>query len=367
MSKKRVLIFQQFLAPYRIDLLNDLCATFDARVLIMFTGRAGQAFDQKQLASDVMFIPCSLSHGGLLGQMKDVLEEIATFDPDLVIVPEFNHLAVAAVLRRSFSKKKYRVISICDDSFDMVSGNEFTLRHRIARRIVAPHLDEIVSVEPRVAKWYEREYGHGYFFPIIKDEFRARLAYKDSLSLKQGLVDTYGLAGKRVFLFVGRLVKLKNVDTLIRAFSRYENKDSLLVIVGDGPEHQYLMDLSSGLDCNIVFTGFLEGPELNVWYNIAQVFVLPSYQEAFGAVTNEALIAGCSCLVSDKAGSQCLIKDGVNGYVFDSRDEDDLGRKLSLAGSLACDVVPDGELRKSKMLVDYRTSVNALINHLNSL
>ena len=166
---------------------------------------------------------------------------------------------------------------------------------------------------------------------------------------------------------MGRLVKLKNVDTLIRAFSRYQGENDLLVIVGDGPEKDNLVRLSSELACNASFMGFLEGPALDVWYNVAHVLILPSYQESFGAVTNEALIAGCYCLVSEKAGSQCLIKDGVNGFVFSAMDVDDLERKLFLARSLPFDTYGDGEVRASKMLFDYRTMTDGLIDHINSL
>lgn len=71
---------------------------------------------------------------------------------------------------------------------------------------------------------------------------------------------------------------------------------------------------------NIIFTGRLEGDYLYAWYNIAEIFILPSIKEPFGAVTNEALLGGCFSLISDKAGSNCLIKKGINGYVFNHSD-----------------------------------------------
>ena len=96
-------------------------------------------------------------------------------------------------------------------------------------------------------------------------------------------------------------------------------KDSVFVIVGDGPEKQNLQKLIKD-DQNIIFTGRLEGDDLYAWYNIAQVFTLQSTQEAFGAVTNEALLGGCYCLVSKLAGSNCLIKENTNGNVIDPFD-----------------------------------------------
>lgn len=366
-TKKRLLIFQPYLSPYRVDLMNDLCEAFDARVLFTYADRAGQAFDQSKLSHLARFPYDVLPQGSRLAQVQAARREIKRFAPDLVLVLEFNHFAVCALLQRFFSRKTFQVISLCDDSFDMVHGHEFTRLHRLARRVVASHLDEIVNVEPRVADWYRQHYGHGFFFPIIQDEARVRGTYKEALTFKDACIQSHGLEGKRVFLFVGRLVRIKGVDTLLRAFAQFQQEDDVLVIVGDGPEKEPLMRLSAQLHCHTLFTGFLEGPALAVWYIIAQIFILPSFLEPFGAVTNEALIGGCYCLVSDKTGSQCLVRDGVNGYVFQTMDVDDLAVKLSLACSLPDNAAPQGDVRPSKMLLAYRDLIGEFIRHLQTL
>ena len=66
--------------------------------------------------------------------------------------------------------------------------------------------------------------------------------------------------------------------------------------------------------------------------------------EAFGAVTNEALLFGCNCIVSDKAGSSCIIEQGVNGYLFNPYDADDLKKKIDL-----CKQTLKSDDRNSKM------------------
>ena len=76
-----------------------------------------------------------------------------------------------------------------------------------------------------------------------------------------------------------------------------------------------------------VFTGKKTGLELLAWYLLADVFVLPSLQEAFGAVVNEALMAGCPAVVSSAAGASSLINER-NGAVFASDSRDDLSACL---------------------------------------
>lgn len=151
---------------------------------------------------------------------------------------------------------------------------------------------------------------------------KMRGKYRDLLPLSCQIEEEYGLRGKKVILFVGRLVGLKNVSTLIRAYVPLKEK-AALVVIGDGECKEELKQLDVQLDANVIFTGRKEGDELMAWYNIADMFVLPSTQEAFGAVTNEALLAGCYSFVSEKAGSSSLIENGVNGHIFNPcRDEE---------------------------------------------
>ena len=82
------------------------------------------------------------------------------------------------------------------------------------------------------------------------------------------------------------------------------------------------------IENRVIQTGALYGDDLYAWYYLADFFVLASYQEAFGAVVNEALAGGCFALVSDHAGAHTLIQNDVNGYVFKSGSKEDLKDKL---------------------------------------
>ena len=137
----------------------------------------------------------------------------------------------------------------------------------------------------------------------------------------------------------------------------------MFVIVGDGPEKTLLEKLSK--DCsNVVFTGRLEGDSLYAWYNIAQIFTLPSRQEPFGAVTNEALVGGCYVLVSKLAGSSCLIKENENGNVINPYNQDDyemtLCKKFEMIKPLSLPL----RLRANLMNVRFRECVENVIARL---
>ena len=216
--------------------------------------------------------------------------------PRRVFVPEFSSLVLKALRYRK--KYGYKVISICDDSMDMIRGNDFGWKHRLARRIVPKFVDEIIVHSPDVRQWYQARFGKGLFMPIIADERRIRPELERVLPLSQKM----RLTEKPVVAFVGRFVGLKNIPTLLRAFEPLRDR-AQLVLIGDGPERVALETLAPYAH----FTGFLSGDDLLTWYNLIDILVLPSTQEAYGAVTGEALMAGVKVVVSRQAGSADLV------------------------------------------------------------
>ena len=247
----------------------------------------------------------------------------------------------------------------------VAENNDFSKLHRMARKLIAPLLDDLILVEPKVTQWYREHYGKGICFPIIKPEEKARKEYERVLPMSQDTIKQYNLEGKKVFLFVGRLVALKNVETIIRAFARLNQTENVFVVVGDGPERENLETLAKDLKANVIFTGRLEGDALNVWYNIADTFVLASYQEAFGAVTNESLLAGCYALISNKAGSSCLVEEGINGYTFSPMDINELTEKMNKI-SVLISTERNLKLKENMMRVSYYDYMNNLIETMNA-
>ena len=367
--KKRLLIFHPTIAPYRIDFFNDLYSAFDTLVCLQYWNLRDQTFDYNKIYAQFAFKPHYLKEIIKIGPRSlwgGFWKHLDEFDPDIVLVSEFNVTALMVLAHRFFKRKKYKVVSICDDSYNMVAEkNDFSRLHRMARRLVVPRLDNLILVEPKVTQWYQEHYNKGICFPIIKPEEKARKEYERVLPISKETVKQYCLKGKKVFLFVGRLVALKNVETIIRTFARLNQEENIFAVVGDGPERENLETLAKDLNVNVLFTGRLEGDALNVWYNIADAIVLASYQEAFGAVTNEALLAGCYALVSNKAGSACLVEEGVNGYTFSPMNVEELAQKMKDTSALLSTKEKNG-LKKNMMQISYADYMSNLIKTMNA-
>lgn len=318
--KKKILIFHPLIAPYRLDLFNKLYKDFDTTICLTQQSWSGDMF--YGLERQFLFSPVYLDDKNILKRIYQINKLLKTISPDVVIVSECGIYSYVAVLYCILFNHKCKRVSFIDDSYDMISGNHhFTKRHKWSERIILPLLNEVICVEPRVADYFKKQYGVGYFFPIIRDEILLRNQWPSIKKYSSRFICDFGLANKTVFIYVGRLVSIKNVIFLIQAFKVANLKNAKLIIVGDGVEKENL-EREAEKNENIVFTGRIEGLPLYAWYDIGDVFILPSTLEPFGAVTNEALIMGCQSLISKLAGSSCLIEEGINGSVFDPYDQD---------------------------------------------
>jgi glycosyltransferase involved in cell wall biosynthesis len=156
--------------------------------------------------------------------------------------------------------------------------------------------------------------------------------YKNRDNLRQ----EFELKNKKVVLYVGRLIDLKGVDYLIKAFRKLTDKrnDTVLFIVGEGDCKKELEKLAWDLKIQdkIYFTGNIDNELLGGYYLIANIFVLPSittyYADACPLVVNEAMYFGKPVITSDAVGTTFMIRNGENGYVFPEKDIDALYKAM---------------------------------------
>lgn len=131
---------------------------------------------------------------------------------------------------------------------------------------------------------------------------------------KEEVLNKFDIRGKyqKIVLFAGRLAENKGIDVLLNAAKLYEDKNILTLIVGNGVLFKELQNLSKRLKLkNIKFLGQQEQEKLCKLYNIADVVVVPSREEAFGLVAIEALACGTPVIASKEGGMKEFIKPDV--------------------------------------------------------
>jgi glycosyltransferase involved in cell wall biosynthesis len=137
--------------------------------------------------------------------------------------------------------------------------------------------------------------------------------------------------GRMSVLFVGRLVRRKGVDDLLRAMAlvKPEVGSARLVIVGDGPERDALTRLANdlGLSASVEFKGELRGSSLDLEYSLCRMCVLPSKRvsddpanEGLGLTLVEASMHGKPLVGTEHGGIPEVINSGVNGFLVPEHD-----------------------------------------------
>ncbi len=157
------------------------------------------------------------------------------------------------------------------------------------------------------------------------DNNRVEQVHAEALQTREAVKANYQLR-KYNFIYVGRLIGVKNLDNLLAAYKPLANTDWGLIILGDGSEEAKLKRYV--LDNQLDGVCFIEGQP---WYDVpkilalADIFILPSYSEPWGLVVNEAMASGLPVIVSNKCGSAYdAVFDDENGYTFDPYNVEEL-------------------------------------------
>lgn len=348
----RLLVFHPALAPYRVDFFNMLAERFDLRVVFQAENLTSQSFDQEKLRGMARF-DYAFFRRSLVGRKRKLslgyARFIRRFRPDIVMGSEYGTNLAIPYLLRPFFRKRYRLWTMTDDNVDF---SEHTSRiRRWMRAFFAPRLDGIVCANGQTLRWMEDRFPlrAGAVVPIIADERVLRRQMEDGLPQLPSMAGQYRPAGSRLALFVGRLHPVKNLHALVEALSLLPDPVRL-ALVGSGPEEESLRleAAARGLSGRVTFAGRWEAPALYGWYQLADVFVLPSTYELFGAVVGEALQAGCPVVCSAVAGAADLIRPGDNGEVVDPESAESVAEGIRRVLERTAEH-PLGQLRPSLM------------------
>ncbi len=189
---------------------------------------------------------------------------------------------------------------------------------RLADRIVSPTATE----RTQLAWYYGADPAHISVIPCGVDTrlFRPR----DQHEARQRL----GLPCGRLLLFVGRIERLKGIDTLLEAaallLARPGYADLRVLIVGgdlesngDNPELLRVQALAAdlGIRDHVDFLGSQPQTELPYFYSAADLTIMPSHYESFGMVALESMACGTPVVASRVGGLARLVRDGETGIL----------------------------------------------------
>lgn len=201
-------------------------------------------------------------------------------------------------------------------------GDGFASKYiKFGEKMAAKYADEIIVLSDGVKKYFKETYNRNtHFIPngiTQLDIFDSKI-----------ISSKYNLNKDSYFLFLGRIVPEKGIHYLIDAYSEVKTDKKLVIAGGASDTDSYYEELrkKASNNENIIFTGFVQGQELEELYSNAYVYVLPSDLEGMPLSLLEAMSYGNCCLTSDIEECSDVMEDC--GVTFKQSSVEDLANKL---------------------------------------
>ena len=307
-------------------MFNEMGKYYDMTIAFTDADSEGFTYNRKELLEKLENIKVLfLTKGFRIGNRPvrlGIFNLIKKIDPDVIFSHEYSYTSILVALYKQMGLFHYNYYLTTSDNLKMAEISS-GLKAK-SRSYVLTHSNGIIVYGDAVKQWYQRR------FPRLRIEVcpniqnpQTLLAYRSQFQpILQKYIQQYGLAGTSVILYTGRLVKAKGLDLLLNAFAKAQIVNYRLVIVGEGELSESLQQQAKrlGLKDKVVFAGFHTDVGLYAWYEIANVFILPSRYEPFGAVINESLVYGCPVVASKYIGATDFVTKG-NGMLFDPMNE----------------------------------------------
>ena len=210
------------------------------------------------------------------------------------------------------------------DPSKLLSPHRWGILRGIVKRVIDSAnfvIAESTDIKINAEKYYCPNKKIG-IIPIPYEEIEFTRVGKTTIGLEEN---------KKYIIAIGRIVRRKGFDTLIKAFSLLKDKSIELILIGEGPEKKKLIKLSQDLEISdrIHFLGYVPSEEIKMQYlSNSDLFVLSSVHEGFGIVLQEAMQVGLPIVSTNNGGQIDFIKKNKNGLLVDVGDYLGMSEKI---------------------------------------
>jgi len=195
---------------------------------------------------------------------------------------------------------------------------------------------------------------------VNQDVFQPANVYCKSVELEW-------LGSQLKLLYVGRFVKIKGIEVLLKALSKLQHYPVCLFLAGGDDElsreYQELVKKADelGIGDRINFLGRVDHAELAHYYSAADVVIVPSLHESFGLVAAESLSCGTPVIGTHVGGMVDVVKDGA-GLLVPPGDVSALSQAIEdIIVSNASQIMTSSELRRSVAWLSWRSTANQMV------
>ena len=333
MERRKVLFVSNIPVPYRVDFYNELGKKFDITVVFEAKGASDQGIHfNYNLDSIKNFKAVFLKEGNICETkinfkiLKYVFEDF-----DDVILTSYSYFTeMFYLIVRKLLRKPYYLSS----DGGMIKYDENKVKFLWKRFLIsgAKGYFSPSKAADEYLKYYGAKSSRIHRYPFTTYYEAERIKSPLSMGEKRKIKNELGIPYDKMVLGVGQFIHRKGWDILLKA-CRFISKDIGVYIVGGNRTEEYEQIIKKENITNVCFLHFMSSQELHKYYKAANAFVLPTREDIWGLVINEAMNFGLPVITTDKciAGLE-LVTNGVNGFLLHDLDSEsspaELGEKI---------------------------------------
>ena len=319
MVKQRILYLTNIPSPYRVEFFNELTKYMDVTVAFELRNaknrdEAWQSGENYKFKAVFMKPLITRTESAYCPEVFKLLKE---FKNDVIVVGGYATPTGMAVILYLKAKKIPFYLN-CDGGF---IGDDSLFKKKVKTFFIGSatyYLSTGVGADKYLMHYgakKERIY-HYSFSSLREEDIEATVKTEDEkVSLRKEL----GITEKNMIVFVGSFIHRKGIDILLKACKDME--DIAVVLVGGSDISGYKEIISEKLKTHIHPVGFKNKEEIKKYYQAADLMVLPTREDIWGLVINEAMAEGLPVVTTNRClAGLTLVENGENGYIVPVED-----------------------------------------------
>lgn len=326
----KVLIVFNHPAPYKVKLFNELAKYIDLTVIFerdKASDRNKSFYEEKEYKFKLVKIS-----GLKLGRENiisgGIIKHLKKNEYDLIIMNGYSQFAemktISYLVKHNTPYTLYingGIVKTKESKFKRKLKTKYISR---ANNYLSPDENSnhyLVYYGADKSKIYNYPYSTIYAEEILKSPVNQEHKFE--------LREETNIREEKVFVSCGQLIKRKNYLELIKKWQEV-NPNYGLYIIGDGKEKQHLENyIKENKIHNVHLLGYMKRKDLFNFYHLSDAFIFPSDEDIYGHVINEAMSQGLPVISTPNVNaSRKLIKDGYNGYIIQSLENEGLSKAI---------------------------------------
>lgn len=321
---KKVIAIAEFPAPYRVAVFEKISERYE--LTVYFNKNNDSTRDASYPINQMKFRHYFLDNQ--TGKKKFYYDILTIKHFEFALVYNFA-IKYGVIMFESALRKRIPIFINADGGF--INKNYF--KDKVKRHIVRN--TDLYFSSGKAADNYFLFYGgkqdkvrHHRFTSLCQEDILSEpvtKAVKEQFKLELGLIPKQKYA-----VAVGQFIERKGFDILLRAWGNLKCKQHLLLI-GGGDLYEKYNQIICELDLTeyVSVIGFLPKNQLRRYLLACDLFILPTREDVWGLVINEAMAVGLPVITTDQcvAGKE-LIENDVNGYIVPVASTEELSRAI---------------------------------------